>query len=102
MKPKKGQFKFSSPIALSHDYTGNSDNVDINATHLGKPVGNMWLDYPDENGQRRVNSINIKKPYRGKGIGKAMWNLAKSEGMNPKHSTNQTESGKAWAKKVGD
>lgn len=41
------------------------------------------------------------QPQR-QGIGSAMWNEAKTRDPKIKHSSSQTDTGSAWANKVGD
>jgi GNAT superfamily N-acetyltransferase len=105
MKPKKGQFKFNGPPQISHKTItyDNKNYTQISADKFGKHVGDMNL-YPKnkQTNTREVNNLYVDKAHRNKGVAKAMWSYAKKNGLNPAHSTYQTPSGKAWAKKVGD
>jgi ribosomal protein S18 acetylase RimI-like enzyme len=101
MKPRKGQFKFKAPIKLEvTEFT--DDAAEISASHIGNYIGMLRLDTPDKTGAREVLNVKVDRKHRGKGIAGDMWNRAKDEGLNPKHSENQTNAGRAWAKKVGD
>lgn len=101
MKPKKGQFNFDKIIAITSS-PGDDGETGITATHLGRQIGHMTLLAPWKDPQREVAEVVVNRKYRRQGIGSAMWKHAKDAGLNPKHSTSQTQSGKTWAKKVGD
>jgi ribosomal protein S18 acetylase RimI-like enzyme len=50
-----------------------------------------------------VDVLDVDTPHRRRGVATMMWNAAKASGLvPPQHSEEQTDSGKAWAKAVGD
>jgi ribosomal protein S18 acetylase RimI-like enzyme len=70
----------------------------ISATHPEHGyIGHLAL-----HGNGRVRDIAVHPEWQRKGIATAMWNHAKTNELNPKHSAELTDDGKAWSKKVGD
>jgi ribosomal protein S18 acetylase RimI-like enzyme len=51
----------------------------------------------------KVLMVETEPEFRRQGVATALWNEAHSRGIKPApvHSTEQTKSGAAWAKKVG-
>ena len=90
------------PYTLEHSGPAHDGSHTIQAFHQGKPVGELrWSK------GYGVNSIDVLEDHRRKGLATAMWNTAidlkKSDKSVPtiKHSTERTEDGNDWAKKVG-
>ena len=82
----------------------NKDNtIEIEAHHpeYGQ-VGRLGLVNHMEGIGRQVGTVKVHPDFQRKGVATAMWNYAKSNGFNPVHSTNQSPSGKKWAKAVGN
>jgi hypothetical protein len=65
----------------------------------GELVGElMWHKH-----HGRVDLLDVDGAHRRRGVATLMWNSAQTSGLTPpKHSDEQTEEGKAWAKKVGN
>ena len=70
----------------------------ITAHHPEKgEVGFMGLD-PDGT----LNLAQVQPSHQRKGLATAMWDHAKSLGINPQHSNVRSREGDAWAKATGD
>jgi len=75
----------------------------IQATHTesGESVGNLFCDHSG-----KVQSIQVEPEHRRKGVATAMWEHAQGlaeQGKvpKPKHSSDRSDQGDAWAKSVG-
>jgi hypothetical protein len=97
MKPKGTQFSYSK-----EDYGESSPMHQIVAnTEEGIPVGTLKWD------KRRIRELDVSPDFRREGIATAMWQeghrLASENTRIPKprHSSDRTEAGDAWAKSVG-
>jgi GNAT superfamily N-acetyltransferase len=88
-------------VTLSHEI--HPGGVDIEASISGESVGYLQLD---ETG--RVEDIGVHDKHQNKGVGKAMWNHAKTlheQGLTsakPRHSSGTTEDGYHFAMSTGD
>jgi GNAT superfamily N-acetyltransferase len=86
-------------------YTRDSVHV-VNAKHRASNalVGELVWTEP----KGRVEGIQVHPDHKLNGVGTAMWAEAKRYASDngvtePKHAKdNQTDEGRAWAKKVGD
>jgi ribosomal protein S18 acetylase RimI-like enzyme len=81
----------------------NKSTNRVVAIHDEQSVGS--LDWDAKTGE--VEFIHVHPNYRRKGVATSMWKHAKanaeSMGMvEPTHSEDISEQGKAWAEKVGD
>jgi hypothetical protein len=70
---------------------------EVTAEYQGRQVGQMLFD-PTDGG--RVT--NIWSQPTGRGIATGMWNHARENGHQVRHSDTQTKDGKRWARAVGD
>ena len=66
-----------------------------------KALGLLALYPPDAQGNRVVFQVWTLEDQRGIGVASHLWNTAKELGLNPVHSSNQTDAGVAWAQVVG-
>jgi GNAT superfamily N-acetyltransferase len=73
----------------------------VAAVRDGQPLGSMvWSS-------RAIQNIEVEPEHQRQGIGRALWNeghrLAQDNARipAPKHSTDRTDQGDAWAKAVG-
>ncbi len=94
---------------LQFGYQDNDSFHTVTAHHPDSefPVGQIdWV----KNNKRAAKTaeatpgevVGLWAQPQKQGIGTALWNEAKSRDPNIHHSTSQTPSGAAWAKKVGD
>jgi hypothetical protein len=88
--------------SLSPEYRlhyGQSDEGHhiIDAYHGAHDVGSAVFD-PDGT----LNELNVNPEHQRKGLATAMWDHAKSLGINPQHSNVRSRQGDAWAKSTGD
>ena len=65
-------------------------------------VGTLGLTNHMEGIGRLVGTVQVHPEFQRKGIATAMWNYAKQQGFEPKHSVMQSPQGKKWAEAVGD
>lgn len=73
---------------------------EVRAVHPEKGVlGQMYFD-PTDSG--KVTNLWTDPKHRRQGIATGMWNTAKANGLEVRHSDVQTAKGAAWAKRVGD
>lgn len=104
-----------SELAFQHDeHPLNKGLSVVRAIHpVHGQVGSMLLDEPwhGDNSVRRDNMQFpkgarpirwIESKYRRQGIGTAMFQWAKQQGLQPHHSGRYTDSGRAFASAVGD
>lgn len=79
---------------------GIGEDIHGNTWLVGKigdrQIGVLVLGKPDADNNREVIQIWTDKKYRRLGVADHLWKLARVNRLNPKHSTNQTEDGKAW------
>lgn len=69
----------------------------IRAEHEGQAVGAMvWTRKSHE-----IHNVHVQPDHQRKGLATAMWNMGQELRPKPKHSPDRTESGDAWARKVG-
>lgn len=66
----------------------------------GQQVGVLVLKAPEPDGSRPVAQVWTDKEHRGLGVASHLWKIAQTSKLNPKHDTNQTEDGEAWARAV--
>jgi ribosomal protein S18 acetylase RimI-like enzyme len=89
-----------------HVYTySKGDSYTVNAKHRasGNVIGNLVWSGPTG----EVNNVEVMPEHRRNGVATMMWQEAKryatdNEVVTPKHSPDQSDEGKEWAKKVGD
>jgi GNAT superfamily N-acetyltransferase len=91
----------------------NADFHGINFSHKYNTKGKLIVlaDHPEVRGHvgflhinpdgETIGNIFVAPDHRRKGVGTAMLNYAKQLGVVPKHSSNRTPEGDAWAKAVG-
>lgn len=92
-----------TPVEVEPDYVPTRhDRIWIEANHPteGK-IGKLYLVRPN-NEERVVGDIDVHPNFQRRGIATAMWNYAKAQGFNPKHSPQRTPEGTAWAKSTGE
>jgi GNAT superfamily N-acetyltransferase len=87
---------------LEHSGPAHDGSHTIQAFHNDRPIGELrWAK------GYGVHSVDVLPEHQRKGLATAMWNkaieLKKSNKNIPtiKHSTERTEDGNDWAKKVG-
>ena len=73
----------------------------LQAYQGGKALGLLALCPADADGDRVVFQVWTREESRGIGVATHLWSVAKELGLNPVHSSNLSESGRAWARKVG-
>lgn len=73
----------------------------LQAYQEGKALGLLGIGPPNADGYREVLQVWVREEYRGIGVASHLWSMAKALGMNPVHSSNQTDAGVAWAQVVG-
>ena len=61
------------------------------------PAGHVDLEDPDEDGNRRINAIDIDRDWRGQGVGRALLQHAMDIGYRPRHSGEYTPEGEQFA-----
>ena len=83
---------------------GVGEDTNGNTWLVGKigeaQVGLLVLKAPEADGSRPVAQVWTDKEYRGLGVASHLWKIAQTSKLNPKHDTNQTEDGEAWARAV--
>lgn len=73
----------------------------------GRRVGVLKLgyerdgDYQSHGGHREVEEIGVAPNHAGKGVGEALYDLARLKGTKIVHSTERSESGESFARRVG-
>lgn len=80
-----------------HSVVARDQNADV--------VGVMHWRKRSSGGENagQVDWVEVDPSYRRLGIGRQMWEHAQGLGLrpSPKHSTDRTDSGDAWARSVG-
>lgn len=92
-----------------NDYTFSQKNESRFDIHDrgGKRVATMGLNYKrDEydkghHGTREINGIEVAPAHRGKNLGHAVYDYARSRGVLPLHSSERSESGEKFARETG-
>ena len=64
-------------------------------------LGYERMDFESHEGHREVEEIAVAPAHAGKGIGEAMYDLARMRGTKIVHSTERSESGESFARRVG-
>jgi GNAT superfamily N-acetyltransferase len=72
----------------------------------GRRVGHLDLGYERMSfephpGHREVSGIGVAPDHAGKGLGEAMYDLARMKGSKIVHSDERSESGEAFSRRVG-
>lgn len=90
----------------------NAEFHGINFTHKVSPYGEVTIEagHPEHGylGSMRigkygdVKDVRVGEPHRRKGVATGMWNYAKQQGFDPRHSDSRTKEGDAWAATTGD
>ena len=76
-------------------------HVVVHASHPDHgEVGFLELGKQTEQG-RRVMDIQVHPNFQRKGVATRLWRHAHESGLSPQHSSERTDAGDAWAKKVG-
>lgn len=94
--PNLNDFQFSTPDVKkvnAHDAAGNR----VGMLRLGYARD----DYESHEGHREVSSIGVAPDHAGKGLGEAMYDLARIRGTKIVHSDERSESGESFARRVG-
>jgi GNAT superfamily N-acetyltransferase len=90
--------------------TADFHGVEITHTNSGMFGSLVSANHPEHGyighlalyGTGTVRDIAVHPEWQRKGIATAMWNHAKANGLEPKHSPVRTDDGRAWSAKVGD
>lgn len=94
--PNLNNFQFTTPDAKrvdAHDAAGNR----VGMMRLGYARG----DWESHEGHREVSKIGVAPDHAGKGLGEAMYDLARMRGTKIVHSDERSESGESFARRVG-
>lgn len=87
------QFKVTPTRVTAHDAAGNR------VGHL--KLGYAREDFQSHEGHREVDELGVAPAHAGKGLGEAMYDLARMKGAKIVHSSERSESGEAFARRVG-
>lgn len=98
-----------NPALNDYQFKGDRDeprSMQVFSKETGHRVGYMQLDYKRDDwqehpGHREVGSIGVAAAHAGKGIGEAMYDLARLRGTKIVHSSHRSESGESFARRVG-
>lgn len=64
-------------------------------------LGHEQYDFEQHTGHREVEEVGVAPNHAGKGLGEAMYDLARMKGAKIVHSSERSESGEAFARRVG-
>jgi len=77
------------------DATGGKPQHVIRAFSGEKDIGHMRWN------PKEILGVDISPEHRRKGVATEMWNMGQGLRPKPKHSSDRTDEGDAWARSVG-
>lgn len=60
-----------------------------------------WMPRPTSGGKSEIEMIEVSKDHRRQGLAEAMYDLAQARGADLVHSSDRSEQGEAFARRVG-
>lgn len=106
--PHLHRLRQENPNLNDYQFDVEPRRVTVRDPSTFKRVGMMKLGYAREgwlgeshDQHREVEEIAVAPRHQGKGLGEAMYDLARMKGTKIVHSTERSESGESFAQRVG-
>lgn len=103
--PKLNDYQFGAHIrsdgsGQSNAYDSDTGNQIGHLRWAGERGGmNEWSS--EDYKPHEVEYINVQHDHKNKGIAEGLWDYARARGANPHHSSERSEQGEAFARRVG-